>query len=101
MVGVKVIYNRARAIRLKPFYITYQDRIGNILLSYGNQSNQLVPILFLGGDTVTIEFTFNKDINHYCIKIYKGTESVVRYVGSDRNYAVERFFEEMKQLENN
>ena len=50
---------------------------------------------------MTIEFTFNKDINHYCIKIYKGAESITRYIGSDRNYAVEKFFDEMKQLENN
>ncbi|HZJ98762.1 MAG TPA: hypothetical protein VFC79_02080 [Tissierellaceae bacterium] len=48
---------------------------------------------------MTIEFTFNTDKNCYCIKIYKGTESIIRYVGNDRNYAVERFFEEMKQLE--
>ena len=81
--------------------VVYKHRIGNILLSYGNQSNQLVPILFLGGDTVTIEFTFNTDKDCYCIKIYKGAESIVRYVGSDRNYAVEKFFDEMKQLENN
>ena len=61
----------------------------------------LVPILFLGGDTVTIEFTFNTDKDCYCIKIYKGTETIIRYVGNDRNYAVEKFFDEMKQLENN
>jgi len=50
---------------------------------------------------MTIEFTFNIDEECYCIKIYKGSEVITRYVGSDRNYAVEKFFEEMKQLENN
>jgi len=48
---------------------------------------------------MTIEFTFNTDKNCYCIKIYKGSESIIRYLGSDRKFAVEKFFEELSQLE--
>lgn len=48
---------------------------------------------------MTIEFTFNTDNNCYCIKIYKGAESVVRYIGDDRRFAVEKFFDELSQLE--
>ena len=50
---------------------------------------------------MTIEFTFNTDKDCYCIKIYKGAESITRYAGNDRDYAVKKFFEELKQLENN
>jgi hypothetical protein len=48
---------------------------------------------------MTIEFTYNADTNCYCIKIYKGSEVINRYVGSDRKYAIEKFAEEMAFLE--
>jgi len=45
---------------------------------------------------MTIEFTYNTDTNYYCIKIYKGSESITRYCGNDREYAIEKFLEEME-----
>ena len=45
---------------------------------------------------MTIEFTYNKGRDYYCIKIYQGSEEVVRYCGNDREYAIERFLEEME-----
>lgn len=47
---------------------------------------------------MTIEFTYNTDENNYCIKIYKGSEVIIRYWGNDREYAIERFSEEMEYL---
>lgn len=47
---------------------------------------------------MTIEFTYNTDTNYSCIKIYKGSENITRYCGDDREYAIERFLEEMEYL---
>ncbi len=47
---------------------------------------------------MTIEFTYNKDRDYYCIKIYQGSEEVVRYCGNDMAYAVKKFLEEMEYL---
>lgn len=47
---------------------------------------------------MTIEFTYNKDRDYYCIKIYQGSEEVVRYCGNDMTYAVKKFLEEMEYL---
>lgn len=47
----------------------------------------------------TIQFTYDKDTDHYCFGVWKDGSFIVRAEGNDKDYIWGRFLEDLKQLE--
>ena len=48
---------------------------------------------------MTIQFTYNKENNHYCYGFWKDGTFIVRAESSDKEYIWHRFLQDLQQLE--
>lgn len=47
----------------------------------------------------TIQFTYNKETNTYCLGFWVKGKFILRYKGNDRDAALQQFHEELARLQ--